>query len=85
MHSACAVLYCHLWPAPLYLIFPHYLINGTIFGEMLLNIKCVCFDFVHKDCPKHLSFQDELSKKLSQMYVGIHVQYRLLLSDSNQT
>jgi len=26
-----AVLYCHLWPAPLYSIFPHYLINGTIF------------------------------------------------------
>ena len=25
--------YCHLWPAPLYSIFPHYLINGTIFGK----------------------------------------------------
>ena len=24
--------YCHLWPALLYHIFPHYLINGTIFG-----------------------------------------------------
>jgi len=24
--------YCHLWPARLYSIFPHYLINGTIFG-----------------------------------------------------
>jgi hypothetical protein len=23
--------YCHLWPAPLYNMFPHYLINGTIF------------------------------------------------------
>ena len=22
--------YCHLWPEPLYNIFPHYLINGTI-------------------------------------------------------
>jgi len=28
-----AVLYCHLWPASLYHIFPHYLINGTIFGK----------------------------------------------------
>ena len=36
MHSACAVLYCHLWPVAL----PHYLINGTIFGKKL-NIKCV--------------------------------------------
>ena len=33
--------YCHLWPVWLYHIFPHYLINGTIFGEKLSNIKCV--------------------------------------------
>ena len=33
--------YCHLWPAPLYNIFPRYLINNTIFGKSLLNIKCV--------------------------------------------
>jgi len=33
--------YCHLWPAPLYNIFPHYLINGTIFGKKLLDTKCV--------------------------------------------
>ena len=30
--------YCHLW---LYNVFPHYLINCTIFGEKLLNTKCV--------------------------------------------
>jgi hypothetical protein len=41
MQSVCAVLYCHLWPVWLYYIFPHYLINGTIFGKKLLNIKCV--------------------------------------------
>jgi hypothetical protein len=34
--------YCHLWPAALYRNFPHYLINGTIFGKRkLLNTKCV--------------------------------------------
>jgi hypothetical protein len=33
--------YCHLWPAPLYNIFPYYLINGTIFGGESLNTKCV--------------------------------------------
>jgi hypothetical protein len=44
MQSACAVLYCHLWPVRLYHIFPHYLTNGTIFGKKLLDIKCVfCF------------------------------------------
>jgi hypothetical protein len=34
--------FCHLLPAPLYSIFSHYLINGTIFEKKkLLNIKCV--------------------------------------------
>ena len=36
--------YCHLWPAPLYNIFPHYLTNGTIFEKKrknLQNTKCV--------------------------------------------
>jgi len=33
--------YCHLGPAPLYSIFPHYLINSTIFEKKLLNTKCV--------------------------------------------
>jgi len=31
--------YCHLWPARLYNIFPHYLINGTI--KKILSTKCV--------------------------------------------
>jgi len=35
------LLYCRLWPLFLYKIFPHYLINGTISGKKLLNIKCV--------------------------------------------
>ena len=44
MQSACAVLYCHLWPLQLYSIIPHYLIKDTIFGKKLLNKKCVfCF------------------------------------------
>ena len=32
--------YCHLWPARLYNIFPHYLINGTIFENYLLSFDC---------------------------------------------
>ena len=42
MHgSACTILYCHLWLVYLYSIFPHYIINGTIFGIKLLKIKCL--------------------------------------------
>ena len=33
--------YCHLWPAPLYRIFPHYPLKGTIFEGRVLNTKCV--------------------------------------------
>jgi hypothetical protein len=33
--------YYHLWPAPLYKIFPHYLINDMIIEKKLLNTKCV--------------------------------------------
>jgi len=41
MPRTCAVLYGHLWPAQLYHIFPHYLINMTVFGKQLQNTKCV--------------------------------------------
>jgi hypothetical protein len=40
-HLCAHASYCHLWTLRLYHIFPHYLINGTIFEIMLLNIKCV--------------------------------------------
>ena len=36
--------YCHLWPVQLYSIFPHNVINGTIFEKKIfLNIKYVMF------------------------------------------
>jgi hypothetical protein len=43
--------FCHLWPAPLYNIFPHYLRNGTILDEEEKKKdnehKNVWFDFLH--------------------------------------
>ena len=48
--------YCHLWPAPLYNIFPHYLINGTIFEKKKCTEQKKCFDFLYKFCLKHFSF-----------------------------
>jgi len=41
MQSACAVLYRRLLLVWLYHIFPHYLINGTIFRKKLSDMKCV--------------------------------------------
>jgi hypothetical protein len=42
--------YCHLWPALLYHIFPHSLINGRIFEGKLLKIEC--FDYLYLTGPK---------------------------------
>jgi hypothetical protein len=41
IQHACTLFYFILWPVRLYGIFPHYLINGRIFGEKIFNIKCV--------------------------------------------
>jgi hypothetical protein len=41
MQSTRALLYCHLWPARLCNIFPHYLVNGTTSVKNLWNIKFV--------------------------------------------
>jgi hypothetical protein len=38
--------YCHLWLAPLYNIFPRYLINGTILEKQLPTVKCVLWCFL---------------------------------------
>jgi len=32
---------CDLPVCTIFFFFPHYLINGTIFGQTFLNIKCV--------------------------------------------
>lgn len=37
--SHAPLLCCHVWSAPLYNIFPHYLQDGTICGRNFLNIK----------------------------------------------
>ena len=60
MHCVCAVL-CHLWPARLCNIFPYYLINGKIFENKLLNIKCV-FWFSLQLYLKHFSLEEDLSE-----------------------
>jgi hypothetical protein len=32
-------LYCHLWPGRLYHVFPHFLVNDTIFRRKLIGYK----------------------------------------------
>ena len=42
MKYAWAVLYSLLWPAHLYSIFPHYLINGMIFEKKKITEPKMC-------------------------------------------
>jgi len=63
MQSACAVLR-HLWPVWLYNIIPHYLINGRIFGNNLVDIKCV-FGLFYEFRLKYLLLYEEFSKTLT--------------------
>ena len=54
---ACAVLYHHLWPIRLYCIFPHYVINGTIFEKNVIEHKHAYFDFLYNFCRKQLFYE----------------------------
>jgi len=45
----------------------------------------MCLYFLYRVRLKHFSFSEELSEIRSKMYIGLHVKYRLLLSDFNET
>jgi len=86
-YPACNVYapYCHLWPARLYGIFAHYLINDTIFAKKLLDTKWWDLIFSTIFCRKHFSLWEELSEIWSKMYIGVHVKCLLFLYDFNET
>ena len=83
MQSVCAILYRHLWPVWFYHIFPDYLINDTIFGGKILNIKCVFWCSLNSHL-NHFSFYEEFSEIWSKIYPDLHVKCPLLLSDVNE-
>jgi hypothetical protein len=77
-------LYCHLWPARLYSIFPPFLINGTTFRKELLNIKCVFWFSLQSFCEIFFVIE-ELSEKWSKMFIVIYVKYLLFMSGCYET
>ena len=72
--------YCHLCPAPLYNIFPHYLINGTIFEKKLLNTKCV-FWFSLQLFSESFLILRWTQRDFNKMLTRLHVKHLLFLSD----
>jgi hypothetical protein len=72
--------YCHLRPIPLYYIFPHYLINGMIFGgKKLFNTKCAFWFSLQ------LVWNTSYSTIWSKMYISLQLKSPLYFSDHKET
>ena len=74
----------HLWPARLYHIMPHYLMNSATFGNTLLKIKTCVLIFSTNLSRKCLILR-RIKLHMIKMYIGIHVKYPLFFSDFNET
>jgi len=69
--------YCHLWPAPLCRIFPHYLINYTIFeGKKVTEHKMCVVIFSTTFVCKISHSKKNWARCDNKMYVGLQVQCR---------
>jgi len=66
-------------------IFFHIISQTVRFSWKSYWTQNVCFDFLYNFRLKHFSFQEEFSEIWSKMYIGLHVKWRLLWSDFNET
>jgi hypothetical protein len=88
MQCACAVWYCLLWPVRLYRIFPHYLLNGTIFGGgggMTEHIMCVKIFPTGSACNIFHSTNNSARQNCKCTQTDLQVKYSLCLADFNET
>ena len=65
------------------IFFPHYVINGTIFGENLWNIKCV-FDLLYNFVSKSSNSEKNSGRYYKFTQIG-QVKHSLVLSRFNDT
>ena len=87
MYPACNAHepYCHLRPVRVYNIFPHYLINVTILRKKKVTEHKMCVLIFSTTFVWNISHsKEELSEILLKMCIGLHVKYRLFLSDCNE-
>jgi hypothetical protein len=85
-YPACNAPFCHLWPLPLFYIFPHYLTNGTIFEKKksYLALKRVS-SFPTTFVWNIFHSKNNWARYDKKMCLGYHVKYPLFLSDFNET
>ena len=76
--------YWHLWPAPLYIIFPYYLINGTIIEKKVTKDKCV-FWFCLQLLSETFLTLTKNERVMIKIVCWCSCKYPLILSDFNDT
>jgi hypothetical protein len=64
-------IFCSLWCPACKAHVPRCLINGMIFRKSFWTQMCVLI-FLSNFCPKHFSFEEEFSRILLLMYVGVY-------------
>jgi hypothetical protein len=83
MQWACAVLHCHLRSVRIYIIFPHYLIIGTISRIILPDPERVFwFSQPHSSVTFIIL---SIERDMIKMYICLHVMYPLIMSHFNET
>jgi hypothetical protein len=75
--------YFHLWPGRLYNTFPHYLINGEIFGKKVIAHKMCIFIFSVSLSETFLILR-RTERDTINMYCGLHVKYQSFPTDFNE-
>ena len=79
--------YCHLWPAPLYNVFPHFFLNGTTFGKKKVTEHKMCvliFSTSFFSSETFLILRINERDMIKNVYC-LRVKYPLFLSDFNET
>jgi len=66
--------YCHLFLVSLYSIFPHYLINGTIFEKKNTDYKIAVLIFLQLLSETFLNLK-RTERDMIKMYIGLDVKY----------
>jgi hypothetical protein len=85
MQSACVILRCHLWPARLYKIFRHYLINSTVFKNLVIEHKMCALIFSITFSEIFLILRINERDIIINVHTGFHVKYPLFLQDYIET
>jgi hypothetical protein len=69
-------LYCHLRPARFYIIFPHYLINSTIFVEEKITEQKM-YVLIFSTFVRNISYPKNYWVRYDQkIWIALHVNYR---------